>query len=116
MIVGIYLRYTPHMAILTVLYPKSDHSRFDHSYYLKNHIPFVKHLLAGYGLQRIDLFRGIAATTGGRPSFEMIGNLNFAQADQIGPALQAHATEILADVAKFTDIQPSMQVSDSVSE
>lgn len=103
------------MAILTVLYPKTDLSRFDHHYYVETHIPMVKSLLADYGLRRIELFRGIGALGGGAPGFEMIGNLHFAAADQIGSALQAHAAQIMDDIGKFTDIEPTMQLSNDVS-
>jgi uncharacterized protein (TIGR02118 family) len=105
----------PHMAILSVLYPKSEQSTFDHSYYVEKHIPFVKSLLTEHGLQRIDLLRGVAATDGGAPAFELIGNIYFATKEQIGPALQAHGAEIIADIPNFTNIVAVVQISSEVA-
>jgi hypothetical protein len=48
------------MIAISVLYPKTESSRFDHLYYIQNHIRLVRSTWSSMGLERVDLMRGTA--------------------------------------------------------
>jgi uncharacterized protein (TIGR02118 family) len=102
------------MPNLSVLYPKTDSSTFDHDYYLERHIPLVRSLLTRTGLERIDLMRGQPALDGTPPTFELIGLLTFPSVEQLLKGLD-QAGPILADIPNFTNVQPLLQVNEPIS-
>jgi uncharacterized protein (TIGR02118 family) len=102
------------MIIVSVLYPKSPSSHFDHEYYTRNHIPLVQSLWSSLGLERIDLMRGVAALDGSPPAYELIGNLTFLSPGHLQDALAQGAT-VLADIPNFTNIQPIIQTNQVVT-
>jgi uncharacterized protein (TIGR02118 family) len=97
------------MIILSVLYPKTTESKFDVDYYLETHIPLVRSRWSGMGLQKVDLIHGAAALDGGMPTYEVIGQLTFESEESLGRALRQYGSEIIADIPKFTDVQPIIQ-------
>ena len=102
------------MITVTVLYPKTDSSSFDYSYYVQKHIPLVHSTWGALGLERVDLLRGTAALDGGPPAFELIGSLVFSSMDKLQSAL-AHAGPILADIPNFTNVEPQVQINETVA-
>jgi uncharacterized protein (TIGR02118 family) len=102
------------MIIISVLYPKTGDSRFDHDYYMQKHMPLVKATWGSMGLVGAELMRGTAALDGGVPAYELIGNLTFGSLEQMQSAL-AVAAEILADIPNFTNVQPVVQICEPVS-
>ncbi len=107
------------MVVLTVIYPKTAESYFDLRYYLHEHIPLVKARLNAMGLQSINVLRGATALDGGSPAFELIAQLTFDSLQQVQESLGKHGQEIMADIPKFTNIQPLIQINEpanSVSE
>jgi hypothetical protein len=63
------MRYHARMIVVTVLYPKSEQSRFDFDYYVEKHVPMVKALSAEFGLKEVRLMRGSAMVDGTPPKF-----------------------------------------------
>jgi len=106
--------YIPLMAIVSVLYPKTADSRFDHDYYVETHAPLVKARWGGMGLVSATFIRGASQLDGGEHAFEMIGLLTFSTADQLKVALAAHGEEIIADIPNFTNVQPLIQLNQAV--
>ena len=103
------------MISLTVLYPKTADSHFDMDYYLHTHTSLVRERLTPAGLIGIDLEAGLAGgAPDSPPAYAMIGRLNFASLDELQNALSAHGPELLGDIPNFTDVQPLMQISQSV--
>ena len=102
------------MITVTVMYPKTDHSRFDLDYYVQTHAALVREKFGSFGLKDVRLMKGAALLDGSKPQFEVIANLTFASMQDLQGALQAHGQEIIADIAKFTDIQPVIQVNEAL--
>ena len=103
------------MISLTALYPKTADSRFDMDYYVNTHTPLVRERLTPVGLVSIDLEAGLAGgTPDSPPAYAMIGRLNFANLDELQNALAAHGPELMGDIPNFTNVQPLMQISQSV--
>ncbi|MBS1822893.1 MAG: EthD family reductase [Acidobacteria bacterium] len=101
------------MVIVSVLYPKTADSRFDHDYYLKTHTPLVKSTWTPTGLERVDIFRGVSSLDGAPPAYELIAHLAFTSKDHLDNSLAAGAA-VIADIANFTNVQPVIQVNQPV--
>ena len=99
--------------IVSVIYPKTATSRFDHAYYTGKHIPLVNRTYGAHGMQSFKVMRG-TSSLGGAPAYELIALLEFADMEAFLKAAGAHSDEVMADVAHFTDIQPIVQFNDSV--
>ena len=102
------------MVTLTVLYPKSESSHFDHEYYRNTHIPLVRERFTAMGLTGVRLLRGTATPDGAAPPFELIGMLTFSSAAELTAALEAHGGEVMADIPNFTNIQAVIQTSEDL--
>jgi uncharacterized protein (TIGR02118 family) len=102
------------MVIVTVIYPKTSESHFDLSYYQEQHIPLVKERLRNAGMESLHLMRGTAALDGGQPNFAVIAQLHFTSVEHLRSALAQHGQEIIADIAKFTNVQPFMQINETI--
>ena len=99
--------------IVSVIYPKTETSRFDHGYYTAKHVPLVNRTYGAHGMQSFKVLRG-TSSMGGAPVYELIALLEFADMESFLKAAGAHADEVMADVVHFTDIHPIVQFNDSV--
>ena len=97
--------------IVTVIYPKTEKSHFDHDYYMHKHLPLVNRTYGTHGMQNITVLRG-TSSLGGGPIYELIALLKFADMDSFLKAAGAHADEVMSDVPHFTDIKPIVQFND----
>jgi len=90
------------MATLIVSYPTHPGAHFDAAYYAGTHIPLAQQLWGPFGLTGAE----ILFPDGNQP-WKAAVLLRFADAAAIDTALASAGTpEVLADVAKFTDIAP----------
>ena len=92
------------MATLVVSYPAGEGDHFDADYYTATHIPLVERLWTPFGLTGAE----ILFPAGDQPLKAMV-LLRFADQAAIDAALGCPDTpEVMADVAKFTNIQPAI--------
>lgn len=97
------------MISVNVLYRHSDSFRFDMKYYLATHIPLISKLL-GAALQGVLVQQGIGGgAPGSPPEFAVITVLRFESMEAFQAAFLPHAPAVMADLANFTDVQPSIQ-------
>jgi uncharacterized protein (TIGR02118 family) len=100
------------MVIFSVLYAATDGAHFDHDYYNATHIPLVHEAFASTGLTGVQVFKGLSAGDGGPAPFIAMAHLAFRDAAALQASMGGpRAAEVMADVAKFTNIQPVAQVS-----
>ena len=100
------------MIVVTVMY--GSDARFDEAYYLQTHMPLVRSRWAGQ-LAETRVLRGLPAPDGSKPAYQLIAELSFASMSELQQAMGGpHAAEIMADVARFTDAQPVVQISETV--
>ena len=100
------------MIKVSVFYPTQNGSKFDMDYYCKSHIPMVQQKL-GAACKGVAVEHGLSgATPGSRPAFVAMGHLYFDTAEAFETAFGPHAQEIMADIPNYTDIQPTIQVSE----
>jgi len=98
---------------LNVFYPNSPDAQFNMVYYLDIHMPLVQERLGanckGYSVQS-----GLSGGAPGQPAtFLTIASVNVASLDDYGKAMALHGAEIMGDVPNFTNIKPSIQISET---
>ena len=102
------------MIKVSVLYPSKPESRFDHGYYQNHHVPLIAKRL-GASLLFYTIDRGLGGDRpGSRPPFVAVVSLFCDSVESFQAAFAPHATEIMGDIAKYTDIVPVTQVSEVV--
>jgi len=100
------------MIKVSVFYSNTEGSKFDMNYYCNSHIPMVRQKL-GAACKGASVEQGVAgATPGSPPAFVAMGHLYFDSAQAFQTAFGPHAEAIVADIPNYTDIQPTIQVSD----
>ena len=104
------------MVKVQVMYPYTEGARFDHAYYRDRHMPMVKARL-GSACAYYTIDRGLAGRApGSPPTFVAMCAYICDSAEGYEAAIRAHRTEILDDIANYTDIAPVIQVSEVVVE
>jgi uncharacterized protein (TIGR02118 family) len=100
------------MIKVSVLYPNTAGGNFDMNYYLNQHMPMVQQKL-GPACKRTAVEEGIA---GGAPeapaTYIAMGHLYFDSTDAFQTAFAPHAQAIMADIYNYTNIQPTIQISE----
>lgn len=95
---------------LNVIYPNHDGARFDTSYYRTSHIPLAMKVMKAAS---VILIEGVPNGSTA-PPFAMIAHFRFATSEALKAALDNPAmADVRADVAKFTDIKPTIMLGTS---
>lgn len=101
------------MASLSVVYPRSPGATFDYDYYQTRHMPLVGERWAAAGLTGGEALLGKAGADGSQAPYFAIGIIHFDTADSLRAALDGeHASEVIADIRNFTDVQPVIQINE----
>jgi uncharacterized protein (TIGR02118 family) len=95
------------MVRVSVLYPQGG--KFDFDYYVKKHMKLVHKLLDPCGLVKTEVDKGDRTAP-----FIAMGHLIFNSMEEMQKALQAHDSELSADLINFTNIEPQFQISEIV--
>jgi len=96
---------------LNVVYPNREGARFDTAYYRSSHIPLATKVMKATSVMLIE---GVPNGTTAAP-YVMIAHFEFASAEALKAALANPAmADVRADVAKFTDIQPTVMLGKTV--
>ena len=100
------------MIKVSVFYPNNEGSRFDMDYYCNSHIPMVQEKL-GAVLKGVSVEQGVGGPApGSRATYVAMGHLLFDAVEAFQSAFEPHAEAIMGDLPNFTDIQPTIQISD----
>ncbi|HTR23663.1 MAG TPA: EthD family reductase [Terriglobales bacterium] len=99
------------MIRFSVLYPNGSGKTFDIDYYVNRHIPMVRQLL-GSALKGVSVEHGLSGMEpGDPPAFLALGHLLFDSVEACQAAFAPHAAKIVADVPKYTNSLPTIQIS-----
>ena len=102
------------MIQISVMYPDQADARFDMTYYTEIHLPLVQRL-TGAACRKVAAQLGVAGgQPGSRPTYVAMGHLYFDSVQDFEKAFGPHAKEILGDLPNFTNLQPTIQISDVV--
>ena len=100
------------MIKVSVFYPNRAGCRFDMQYYCEKHIPMVQQKL-GAACKQVAAEQGVGgAAPGSQPAFIAMGHLYCESVEAFQAAFAPHAQEIMADIKNYTDIEPTIQISD----
>jgi len=100
------------MIKVSVLYPNTESSKFDMDYYCNSHVPMVQKKL-GVACKRISIEHGISgAEPESQATYIVMGHLYFDSIAAFQDAFEPYAEEIMGDVSNYTDIQPTVQISE----
>ena len=100
------------MIKVSVFYPNNEGSKFDMNYYCNSHIPMVRQKL-GAACKGAAVEQGVTgATPGSRPGFIAMGHIYLESVEAFQTAFGPHAEAIMADIPNYTDIQPTLQISE----
>jgi uncharacterized protein (TIGR02118 family) len=96
---------------LNVIYPNHDGARFDATYYRSTHIPLAMKVMKAAS---VILIEGVPMGSPAAP-YAMIAHFQFPSSEAIQAALANPAmAEVRADIAKFTDIKPTVMLGKSL--
>ena len=104
------------MIKVSVMYPYAAGARFDHAYYRERHMPMMKRLL-GAACVYYTVDKGISGRGAGTdPVYVARCDFVCTSVEAFQAARAPHAQEIGDDIARYTDIQPVLQISEVVVE
>jgi len=97
---------------VSVLYPGGDGKTFDMEYYCNTHVPMVGRLL-GDAVVGATVEKGLGGGAPGSAAPHVaMGNLYFNTMETFENSFGPNAEEIMADLPNFTNIEPTIQVSE----
>ena len=103
------------MVRISVLYPNDPGKKFDHDYHINKHMKLVRDRLAGFGVVRTEVDKGVAGGAPGSPApYVAIGHVCVNALDGFQKGMGQHGKEIMGDIPNYTNIQPQMRISEII--
>ena len=100
------------MVKVSVFYPNTAGSTFDMQYYVNQHMPMVQQKL-GPALKGVFVEHGLGGgVPGSAPPYVAMGHLMFDSVEAFQQAWAPHAAAIVGDVPNYTNVEPTIQVSE----
>jgi uncharacterized protein (TIGR02118 family) len=100
------------MIKVSIFYPEGPEAKFDMTYYLAQHMPMVRKLM-GEAIKGMAVDQGLSgAMPGSAPTYRAAGHLLFESVESFHRAFVPHMPQVQADVPKYTNIQPVVQISE----
>ena len=100
------------MIKFSIFYPNEEGKKFDMDYYLNSHIPMIQEKL-GEAVKGGSVDQGIGGAQPGSPAtYIAIGHILFDSVEELQSAFAPHMKAIMADIPNYTDIQPTVQISE----
>jgi uncharacterized protein (TIGR02118 family) len=102
------------MIKVSVMYPNKPDARFDHTYYRDKHMPLVKSRM-GEACKFYTVDRGLGGGVPDQPATYMaMCHIYCESVEAFQAGFGPHAKEIMADIPKYTDLTPVIQISEVV--
>ena len=100
------------MIKVTAFYSNGEDKRFDMAYYFNKHIPMVQQKL-GTSCKGVAVEQGQGgAEPGSRATYLIMFHLYFDSVEAFQMAFGPNAQAIMGDIPNYTDIQPTIQISE----
>ena len=100
------------MIKVSVFYASGEGKHFDIDYYCEKHMALVKRL-CGPAVKGTAVEHGMSGMApGSKPPFLAMGHLYFESVDAFQSSFGPHLNEIVADVPNYTNVQPTIQISE----
>jgi uncharacterized protein (TIGR02118 family) len=102
------------MIKVSIMYPNTPGSRFDHEYYRDRHMPLVKSRMGDY-CRSYTVDKGVGGgVPGAPPAYVAMGHLLCDSVTAFQTGFGPHSREILTDIPNYTDLTPVIQISEVV--
>jgi uncharacterized protein (TIGR02118 family) len=102
------------MIKISVMYANKPGARFDHDYYRDTHMPLVKARMGDH-CRFYTIDKGLGGIGAGEPAaYIAMCHLYCDSIEAFQAGFGPHVQEIMADVPKYTDVTPLVQISDVV--
>lgn len=96
---------------LTLLYPNGEGKTFDWDYYTNKHYPLLKKYF-GHSMKSLSLDKGESSGIPNTPvPYLAIAYLYFENVEDFQEVMKKNGAEIMADIPKYTNINPVVQIS-----
>lgn len=100
------------MIKISVLYPNEEGKTFDMDYYCNVHIPMARERL-GTVCKKVEVDQGLfGVEPGARAAYVAMGHLYFDSLATFQATFGIHAAALMADVPNYTNIEPTIQISE----
>jgi uncharacterized protein (TIGR02118 family) len=100
------------MIKVSVFYPNQPGARFDFDYYTGTHLPLVRDKL-GAACHGVAADKGLAGGAPDAPApYVAIAHLYFETVEAFNAAFSPVAEQILGDIPNYTDLTPTLQISE----
>lgn len=101
------------MIRVSVMYAQGEGSTFDREYYLNSHMPMAREALKS-ALVKDEIWSGVSVPGLPPAAYEIVLHMYFDSLESVGSALQEHAPALMGDIPNFTNIQPVVELEESV--
>ena len=102
------------MIKVSVMYENKPGARFDHAYYRHRHLPLLKSRL-GAACLSYTIDKGLAGGAPGAPApYVAMCHVFCDSVESFQTAMAPHAAEIMGDIKNYTDLTPTLQISEVV--
>ncbi|RNC88542.1 MAG: EthD family reductase [Allomuricauda sp.] len=102
------------MTKIAILYPSGEGHTFDMEYYATQHMPMVAELF-GEPLRHWAIDKGMSGRTPDAPlPYVAVGYFYFDSLEAYEKAFGPNAEKILGDIPNYTNIQPTVQISEVI--
>ncbi len=99
------------------MYPTTPGSRFNWSYYHGPHLDLARRLLSARRPVRTEIDPGVGRLPPGTPPpYHAVGHLFFRTMEELASALEATASEFVADERNCTGVVSVVQISEVVEQ
>jgi len=100
------------MVKFSIFYPNEEGKKFGMDYYLNSHIPMVQEKLCE-AIKGGAVDQGLAGAEPDSPAtYVAMAHLLFDSVEELQGAFAPHMETIMADIPNYTDIQPTVQISE----
>lgn len=100
------------MITVTVVYPNNEGSNFDKEYYNNTHIPLVIDRIGSALMGTMVEFGLGGGAPGSEAPYATIATMYFNTVEDFQTSFGPHADEIMGDIPNFTNVEPSIQISE----
>ena len=102
------------MIKVSVMYPNTPGARFDHAYYRDSHLPLIKARM-GAACLSYTIDKGLAGMAPGEAEpYVGMCHIMCDTVESFQTAFGPHMAEILGDIKNYTDLAPTVQISEIV--
>ena len=101
------------MIRVTVSYPNEPGKKFDWDYFMGDHMAIVHRELDHRGMVRVEIDKGVSSADPSAPApLTAAIHLIFNTVEEVHAAFIAAGRPVMGDVPNYTDIQPTIQISE----